>query len=565
MNFNRYLYLLILVILGGLIVSCSEKSASDSQILAIIGDDVITEQQFVEIFTDFKRKAAFQDNGQTRRQVLDLMVRQKLLMREAEKRGYTTDASAKYERKRLRIQGLLNEYYATYISPTVRVTEADLREYFRRFNTRIKARHLYAPTKSKADSLYQLLVHGQSFVQLASQVFTDPTLKNNGGLVGYFTVDEMHPNFEDAAFHLKVGEISKPVKIAGGYSIIKVEDKIVNPLLTESEFANKKDKLKRYVIHRKRQQAAAAFVEEKRKDLQIQVNPQTLQKLFAHLQGVLFDAHRLQFNIEQGFNVPQELANAPLVSSQLGTWTVAQFLEKARFTSPGEWKWVRYPENLEEFIAGLVVREYMLRQAEENQLTRHKAFQKYISQHWTDFVLQRLEDSVQAAIPVPEDSIRDYYEKNRDKFTIPPQVCLREIVVTSPEASREVVRLLRAGKDFAEVAREYSQRTVSAQRGGYLGCFSKAQLKRMGDTFFNQEAGHWIGPLKQKSVYVFYYIDQKLPGRVEQLADVREDIIKAYRYMHLEGALNQLTDRLKKEIPVQIYWKRLRSISIKRG
>ena len=555
-------YLLLIV---ALFLQCSKTTQDSSTVLAVIGDYTITEDQFVQIFTDFKQKASFQDNGQTRRQVLAQMVQQKLLEMEAEKRGYTRDAVAEFERKRLEIQGLLNEYFATYISPKVTVTEADLKEYFVRFNTRIKARHIFAPTRQKADSLYRLLKNGQSFVRLASHTFTDPVLKKNGGLVGYFTVDEMHPNFEDAAFHLNVGEISRPVKIAGGYSIIKVEDKIVNPLLTESEFARKKEQLRRYVVFRKRQQAAARFVEQKRQELGVTFYPAGVQRLFAFLKQQSPGDANLQFRMEPETGVPDSLLEMPLVKSDLGEWTVQTFLEKARFTSPSEWKWIRFPEHLEEFIAGLVVREFMLKEARKAKLAEHQSFQKYFNQHWTDFVLTRLEDSVKAHIAISEDAIRAYYEANKEKFVVPPRVCLREIVVESREKAQTVERLLKQGADFAALAREYSQRTASAQRDGRLGCFSRAQLKTMGDRFFQQPVGSWFGPLQQKSAYIFYKIDDKRPGTTQPLEQVKEDIRETLRYMKMDDALKQLTERLKQEIPVKVYWKRLRTVEIKRG
>ncbi len=543
---------------------CSRSVPENASILATIGTETITETDFITAFLHLKQKGSFQDNGQTRRQILGQLVRQKLFLTEAQKRNLTTDAIARFERERLTIQGLLNEYYTHEIAAKITVTEAELKDYFIRFNTRIKARHLYAPTRDRADSLYQLLKKGASFAQLARNVFTDPVLRRNGGLIGYFTVDEMHPNFEDVAFHLKKGEISAPVKIAGGYSIIKVEDKIVNPLLTESEFLRKKEQLRRYVKFRKRQQAAAHFVEKQRQTLQVEVNPQTLLQLFHQIDFQHMQNGWQRFMMERS-GIPQELQNASLVTFKGGSWTVGTFLEKARFTSPKEWRWIRYPENLEEFIAGLVVREFMLNEARKKGFHKLASYQQYIHDHWQDFVLQRLEDSIQANIPVPEDSILAYYQRYQDKFVLPERVCLSEIVVTTAAQAKMVQRLLKQGADFAALAREYSQRTVSAQRGGYLGCFTRNQLQAVGEAFFRQPEGSWVGPLQQKSFFVFFKINRKLPQEVQPLETVREDIIAAYRYMKMDAALQQLENRLRREIPVTVHWERLRSITLKRG
>ncbi len=96
----------------------------------------------------------------------------------------------------------------------------------RRSQEKLAVRHLYAKTKKEADRLYELLQKGASFNELAKQIFTDTALQNSGGYLGYITWGDTDPAFEDAAYSLKVGEISKPVKTAQGYSIIKLDNKI---------------------------------------------------------------------------------------------------------------------------------------------------------------------------------------------------------------------------------------------------------------------------------------------------------------------------------------------------
>ena len=49
--------------------------------------------------------------------------------------------------------------------------------------------------------------------------------KENGGDLGYFGPGKMVPEFEDAAYKLNVGEVSKPVKSTKGYHIMKLTDK----------------------------------------------------------------------------------------------------------------------------------------------------------------------------------------------------------------------------------------------------------------------------------------------------------------------------------------------------
>ena len=65
----------------------------------------------------------------------------------------------------------------------------------------------------------------QSFADLAKEYSSDPSAKNNGGSLGFFDKTQMVPEFAEAAFALKVGDTSQPVKTQFGWHIIQVLDK----------------------------------------------------------------------------------------------------------------------------------------------------------------------------------------------------------------------------------------------------------------------------------------------------------------------------------------------------
>jgi len=81
-----------------------------------------------------------------------------------------------------------------------------------------------AEAKATAESLQLQLTEGASFEVLAREHSDDPGSSGNGGNLGYFGKGMMVPAFEDAAFQLAKGEISKTVKSAFCYHIIRVDD-----------------------------------------------------------------------------------------------------------------------------------------------------------------------------------------------------------------------------------------------------------------------------------------------------------------------------------------------------
>ena len=78
---------------------------------------------------------------------------------------------------------------------------------------------------AEANKLYDRLVAGANFAQLAKEFSKDPGSAVKGGELGYFGKGMMVKEFEDACFNGKVGEVQRPVKTNYGYHIIKVTDR----------------------------------------------------------------------------------------------------------------------------------------------------------------------------------------------------------------------------------------------------------------------------------------------------------------------------------------------------
>jgi peptidyl-prolyl cis-trans isomerase SurA len=74
----------------------------------------------------------------------------------------------------------------------------------------------------KARDIRERIIQGEPFEQVARSASDDPSVKINGGNLGYFTVFQMIMPFEDAAYNLKKGEISQPVRTPYGFHIITV-------------------------------------------------------------------------------------------------------------------------------------------------------------------------------------------------------------------------------------------------------------------------------------------------------------------------------------------------------
>jgi peptidyl-prolyl cis-trans isomerase C len=110
----------------------------------------------------------------------------------------------------------------------------------------VHARHILVPTEDEAKAIEAQLKKGADFAALAKEKSKDPGAAEGGDL-GWFTKDQMVPEFAEVAFKLDKGQISDPVKTQFGWHIIKVEDKRTKPTPTFDEV---KGQLENYVAHR---------------------------------------------------------------------------------------------------------------------------------------------------------------------------------------------------------------------------------------------------------------------------------------------------------------------------
>ena len=160
-------------------------------------------------------------------QLLDTMINAKVLLSAAEKAGIESDKdvqrniqlakdqilSQSYLMKRLegmitpeKLQALYDEEIKSYTPPE-----------------EIRARHILVGTKQEAQDILVQLKAGADFATLANTKSLDT--ENKDGELGYFTKSMMIPEFGDAVFSLKKGQLSEPIKTPFGYHVVLVEDK----------------------------------------------------------------------------------------------------------------------------------------------------------------------------------------------------------------------------------------------------------------------------------------------------------------------------------------------------
>ncbi len=194
---------------------------------------------------------------QRRRVLVEYLIENHLFAEAAENEklgaGPAFDERLKYWQRR----ALRDAYFDRSIKSSV--TEADARKLYdaqissAKAQEEVRARHILIETEVKAKEVFEKLAHGDDFSKLAKEFSKDPGSKDEGGDLGYFARGQMVPQFEDAAFKLKKGDVSQPVQSQFGWHIIKVEDRRDRGA---PAFDTVKDRILASLVHRKAQEMA---------------------------------------------------------------------------------------------------------------------------------------------------------------------------------------------------------------------------------------------------------------------------------------------------------------------
>lgn len=198
--------------------------------VAKIGSKTLTDADMKNLLGTIPEGQKQQINGDesVKVRMVDNMVVEELFVQEAEKTGIAKDKDFQQSLDRARRQLLTQRYLQKVVQP--KVSDANVKAFFEKNKMRysqdeVRASHVLLKTEAEAKEVYTKAKAGEDFEVLAKKFSKDPSAAQNMGDLGFFTRSRMVPQFADAAFSMKPGEISQPVKSPFGYHVIKLVEK----------------------------------------------------------------------------------------------------------------------------------------------------------------------------------------------------------------------------------------------------------------------------------------------------------------------------------------------------
>ncbi|WP_045689275.1 peptidylprolyl isomerase [Hymenobacter sp. AT01-02] len=217
-------------------------TAAKQPVVETLGTTAVPASEFAYVYRKNNSSAPEYGTKASVTEYLDLYTNFKLKVLEAEQRGLDTTQAFKRE-----LDGYKQQLAQPYLTEKS-VTDKLVREAYDRMSKEINASHILIRVQPDADpkdtlaayqkvtALRQRVTGGEDFGKVARETSEDPSARENGGKLGYFTAMQMVYPFESVAYSTPAGQVSQPVRTRFGYHIIKVND--VRPAQGEIKVAH---------------------------------------------------------------------------------------------------------------------------------------------------------------------------------------------------------------------------------------------------------------------------------------------------------------------------------------
>ena len=153
---------------------------------------------------------------------------------------------------------MLKQYAINKVLSNVTLTEEEKKAFFEanksKFNKpeSASAKHILVDSEELANDILNKINNNEMTFEAAASAHSTCPSKDAGGDLGTFTRGQMVPEFEEAVFNMKNGEVSGPVKTQFGYHLIKLENLQAGG---ESEYEEVRNEIERSLMYQKQSEA----------------------------------------------------------------------------------------------------------------------------------------------------------------------------------------------------------------------------------------------------------------------------------------------------------------------
>jgi len=550
--FHQYYYFLLSTITLLIFTQGCQSDESDNTI-AEIGNKQILQSEFISRYEDYILQTGIKDNILSRKEVLNSMISEILLLNFDKNEEIFQNSDYNKEIRWTENEAILGYLKDQEIYAKITVTDEEIRESFLRSNQKLAARHLFASSEEEINNLAELLKIGVDFNTLAKQSFTDSTLKSNGGYLGYFSWGDMDPQFEDKAFSMKVGEISSPIKINNGFSIIKLEDRVTHPLLTEDEYIRKKNKFEQILRIRNKKPSEKNYINNVVDFSRIKFNEDAVDNIWRKLEIKILDKKEITGDSSDDTKAFEYNGKV---------YSVAELNNKINEIPQYHLDKITSKEKFKTVIKGLILQENLLEIAKEKGYNKNLHVKNAIEKLSRNVFMRFKISEIVENSTMDDTLIYNFYHSNPDFFSTYEKISIQEILVEKLEEARKIKKLLKAGEDFGNLAKKYSIRKATAEKYGIIELTPIKKFGQFQNLFKKSKLNKIIGPLEIENIYGIFRVIDRTSSDPVPYEDAKDIANTAVKFKYKNEILRDYVDSLKLACDINIDYKNLGSAAI---
>ena len=237
---------------------------AENRILASVAGTQITEAEVNEAIIAMGQRGQALMNPQGQKMVLEQLINRKLILAGARKDLLEFDPEFKKQLALMK-EELLTKFAINRAIENVKVTDEEAKAFYdenpANFNAgeTVTASHILVDSEEKALDIREKIEEGSITFENAAKEYSSCPSKENGGNLGAFGRGQMVKEFDEAAFSMEKGELSKPVQTQFGWHLILLTDKSESTTLSFEEVA---PELKQQLLSEKQQKAFASRINQ---------------------------------------------------------------------------------------------------------------------------------------------------------------------------------------------------------------------------------------------------------------------------------------------------------------
>lgn len=535
---KRWLSTALILSLTIALTSCSSRDKT----IANVGGSKITLSEFQDAYKPPMIPGDSASVLAGKQELLNRMVEQKLMVNEAVSRGLDKDPKLVQDMEELKKNTLLQELYKDEILKNAQPSDSDVKKFYDKLGKEAKASHILVKTEQEAKEVAKALKGGGDFAQLAGSKSVDRGSAQRNGDLGWFGWGKMVEEFQSAAFSMKPGQISKPVKSAFGYHIIRLDSLRDVPL---QPFEEMKDRIKQQLTQTKPRELANKYITKLREGANIKFKDDIIKALAVkQTPGQPVPA------LPQAS--PEELKKI-VITYNGGSWTVQNLYDVVNRYMRGAID-LNQADRLKEQLEGLIVSDLLLARAKSKGIEQNPKVKAQVSRTRDNMLAEAFyREDVSGKVMLNPDQAKKYYQDNKKEFYQPAKALVHIIAVPEKVQAQEIYDLLSKGADFSQLARDRSVDPSKASGGTLRWVESNdADLPELSRMSFVIALNQPSRPFVYRNNFAIIKVTEKTPAKQRTFEESQRELEFKLRQAQEEALLGDLLTSLKAKYPVKI-------------